>query len=723
MVIDVQKIQKGMILAEDIIHPRKGILMKKKQQISPEMIPLLTRFGISKIVIIDNQLIQNTEKANQIEHTTSDIRLQISQDLMSATLIINSSDNYHLTVEDIRNLLIQKNIIHGIDETLIGLTVTQWNTHKKQTEVKDIAKGTPAQAAKTDGYQITTPYISEVSLIENIRKFQYYWEVAGLLPDNIRGINVGTVIAEKINAQPLIPGKNILGQTIRTDQIISNKITPAEGAGYSEGGKFIIAKKSGFVFLNKNSIGILNISFDGSIDISISDDKMTARIISHEPGEGGYMPSEAQIKKMLSDRGIRFGINEYRISQLVQSFSSGQYPSNPIVIAEGRAAKDGENGTVKYLFDTETSLKPQLNPDGSVDYKKISIIKSVTKDQKLAQLIPPTSGINGVNLFGQNLPCNDGIAEKLPVGKNTIIDPQDPSFLIATTSGIIHLENSLIEITEGLIVSGHVDYSTGNINYAKSVIINGDVKSGFEVNCGGDLQIDGTIEDCKISLQGNLLCRLGFIGQGKGIIDAKGNVNISFTKNQIIKSKQNVNIAKESINCTIAAKNSITVHGKPLSAAGGLLMAGKSITLYSVGNHSGIKTMLDVGVDFTIKEELEKKEIFHQDLIASYAKLQEASQRYERMCTPNKPLPLKEQFLYTKISESISKYKLQIQIIEQQKEALKSRLYNLNDVFIRIEHSAMPGTLFKFADRIFLIKDQIIGPKTVRLINQEFKFI
>jgi hypothetical protein len=50
-------------------------------------------------------------------------------------------------------------------------------------------------------------------------------------------------------------------------------------------------------------------------------------------------------------------------------------------------------------------------------------------------------------------------------------------------------------------------------------------------------------------------------------------------------------------------------------------------------------------------------------------------------------------------------------------------MYHLNEAYIKIDHSAMPGTLFKFGERHFLVKEEIIGPKMVRLIDHEIKVI
>lgn len=725
MLIEIQQARPGMIIAEDICHPKGGFLAKKQQSLSTEMITVLLRLGIKKIYVQGTDPPEMDQNTLSHQQKSPGFELILQQDLMSASLIINppDTDPADISAVMINQLLSAKKVVHGIDEELINSTVTQWNKQKTRLEIKNLAIGTPSQPAVSENYHITVPYISNQDLIEKIRTAHYYWEITKFIPPNVKKVSAGTVLAEKQIAKPAIPGVNILGEIIYTDQTITQKLSITESVISSDDGKFLLAKNQGIPYLCNDTIGVLFLSFDGSIDINVQNDKMAAMLIVHEPAEGGSMPNEKQIQSIIKNHGITFGINEMRILELLKEFSRKEYPKNPVTIAEGKPPFNGENGSVKLLFDIETSLKPRLNPDGSVDYKNISIIKAVEKGQKLAQLIPPSKGIPGQTIFGQNLPSLDGTPVTLPVGPNTEIDPQDPNFLIASTDGFVRFCSTVIEVSEGLIISGDIDFSTGNINYSKDVVVNGDIKSGFDINCGGDLQVAGTIEDCKITISGNLLCRLGFIGQGKGMIEADGNVNLNFTKNQSIKCKKNVNIAKEAINSNIFAKDTITVHGKPLSIAGGVLTAGKSISLYTVGNQSGIKTILEVGIDFTLKEELEKKEALLFDLTNGYAKLQENYKKYEKMYAIRKQLPPKEKFLWTKIIETMTKYKQQMEKTEQQVETIKSRIYQLTTAFIKVEHSAMPGTLFKFGERHYLVKEEIVGPKTVRLINHEIKVL
>lgn len=712
MLIDLQKAQPGMIITEDISHPRGGLLIRKQQSLSAEIIDVLLRLGIREINV------QDTTPAPVL-------KLVLSEDLMSATLFIdpsgeNSSD---INSDMIENALNQRKIVYGIDTERISIIADRWNQKKQKVQIKDIVQGTPATPAIAGLYKMAVAHLTSEELIDEVQNARYYWEIAQSIPPEVEMVPPGTIIAKKQEDKPSIPGMNILGEPIFTSDIIRQNLNLAESVCLSKDNNYVIAKTQGIPFFGDNTIGVIFLKPDGSVDILVREDNMAASIVVHPPCKGGSMPKEQEILDMLHTKGVAYAIRHQQISELVRNFANNQYPEEPVVIAEGTAACNGENGFVKLLFNTETSLKPQQNPDGSVDYKNINIITTVVKGQKLAELMPPTSGVAGKDISGRTLPCVDGMPVSLPIGLNTFIDPKDPNVLLSATDGFVRYVNSTIEVSEGLVITGDIDFSTGHIKYDKNVVISGDIKSGFNVECGGDLQVNGTIEDSKVTIGGNLLCRMGFVGQGKGLIVAKGDVNLNFTKNQVIKSRQNINIAREAINSTIFARKTITVHGKPLSAAGGLLTAGESVSLHAVGNQSGIRTVLEVGIDFTLIEEVEKKELLFLELSEKYSKLLESEKKYERILVIRKQLPPKDRFLLERIRKAITMYKQQMDLIEKQKMEICSKMYDTANAFIKIEHSAMPGTMFKFGERHFLVKEEIIGPKTVRLINHEIKVI
>jgi uncharacterized protein (DUF342 family) len=744
VVIEIEAAKPGMKLLEDVLLPNGAILINAPQVLSQATLDVLKKRGIKKIQIYSEQSLQElaakeiqekekiaaalAEAAAVVEKDASPtpptLRVVIKEDLLSAKLCIEPTDrpNQVLVREDILSTLADQGISFGINENAINAAIEKWKKYKRYYEVEDIAKGTLPQPGKEGAYEFRVKYLGAVNEIDHVRKAKHFSDIPRESP--LQRVDPGTMIAKRSEDTPPLPGRNVKGEAVTTTDIIKTEMSGDSSVKFSDDKSQIVAQTSGFAFfLEGHLTGIIPFAFDGAVEISVSPDKMKAELIVFPPGPGGKVPTKDDIRALLANQKILFGLVSDELDKLYADLGRGSFPAGPVVIAQGLPPKPGENGSVKFLFSTESSLKPKVNQDGTVDYKNIDIVTSVVKGQKLAELVAPAKGAPGKNIFGADLPCINGTPAKLPLGANTAASAGEPSVLVAATDGNVKFNGTNVEISEGFVIKGNVDFTTGNVKYAKSVVVAGDIKSGFKVECGGDLQVSGTIEDSDIQVNGNVLCKLGFIGQGKGVISAKGDINILFMKNQTAKSRQNIVIAKEALNATLLARKSVEVRGNPLSLAGGRVMARDSVTAFTIGNMSGIKTLIEVGTDFTLIEELEKTDIQLNDLAENRKKILVTYQRYEKIKDIKKTLNPKEEFLYAKLKTTLSKYDQQIKTLEDRKNIVTEKMNNFKTCFIKIDHAAMPGTMFKIGARHFLVKEEVIGPKTVRLINEEIRVI
>lgn len=728
MVISVENAKQGMILSKDVFLSNGNMLIRNKKTLTPEIIQLLKKHRVEYIEIYENSDTENKgnkQKDFSMPKKFPRIKVIINEDAMDASLIIEPPDidTEDISYEYLVQILKENDICFGIKEPVLKNIVEQWNKNKKRSEFEHIAQGIyPKSYPLENNIDLLVQCVSNKDDFDKIRNFKNYWEIAEITP-NVQRVKPGMVIAQIQSPNPSYAGKNIKGEQIFSTDSTYTSLVFENGVELSANNDQIIAKSDGLAFFFNNTIGIRELNFDGFVDVVVSPDKLKAYLKVYPGGIGGKMPDEMSIRKLLKQKGVVFGIIEDNLKKLLTDFENSIYTSENFLIAQGTDAVKGKDGIVEFLFKRETSLKPQRNPDGSVDYKNVNIINAVSAKQKLAILHPPQKGEPGKNVLGQEMPCLDGVAAKLPSGKNTLPAPQNSDWLIAAIDGIVSFNGSNVEVFEGFVVPGDIDYSTGNIEYEKSVVVNGDVKSGFSINCGGDLQVKGTIEDCSLTIGGNVLCKLGFIGQGKGIIDSKGDVNLGFIKNQTVKSRKNVNVAKEALNCNIFAKYSIAIHGRPISVAGGKLMARDSITVYSVGNHSNIRTTLEIGTDFSLLEELQKTQQQLDDLSSNFQKLSESFKKFENIITNKKNFPEKNHTLFLKLTESIQKHKQQMDLLKQRGKIIQNKVYSFGSAFISFKHAIYPGTIIKIGERVLIIKEEVLGPKKVYFIKNEIKII
>lgn len=740
MNVPIDQVTSGMVLASDVFMTNGTVLVHADQTLTPQLIDILKRRNITEVEISDKQPAEKPVQADQTQQSTAEkapdaapqpdaavppkLLVTIADNQMSADLTVEPVEaaNQSLSVEQIISALNAQGIIFGLDEKQLGAIASTFNKSKKKFTVKNVAKGVVPEPGKEGELEMKVGYLSDLADVSRARNAHYLWEIHD--DDlHLERVRPGTILAQKHIATSPVPGKDVKGDILPCSDTIPLKLNCDSTVALIEDNQKVEAKIDGICYFADNAIGVLPINFDGTAEIIVSNDKMEASMVMHLAGEGGKYPSEKELNKQISDVGIVYGLKKEEVSNLALQLEKLDCPHEPIVIARGTEAIHGENGSIEFLFSVNTSLAPKANPDGTVDYKNVDIVHSVAKDQELARVIPPKKGVPGKNVLGNELPSKDGTEARLPLGTNTLTHPQKSDVMIAGTDGVVRYNGSSVEITEGYIIKGSVDFTTGNVKYAKSVTVNGDIKSGFVVECGGDLQVSGTIEDASVITGGTILCKLGFVGTGKGLIDSKGDVNLAFSKNQTIHCRQNINIAKESLNCNLCARKSIIIHGNPLSAAGGHLIARDSITVFTVGNMSGIKTIVEVGLDFTLVDELKKAELQIKEINENKHKLQETNKKYDQLLKIKKKLPPKEEFIYKKLQNTLIKYDQQISAFQERIHLVNQKMYDFQNAFIKIEHAAKPGTIFKFGERQYLVKDDVIGPKSVRLINHEIRII
>jgi uncharacterized protein len=725
MEIDIREARPGMILDEEIALPLGIGKLRKSAPLTEENIKLLLRAGIARLSILETSRDSRPESspaASPDDHHNEPPKLTvaISRDGMEATLIVDPAGSFwgDLPYENILGALDAAGVTTGIDRNRLPEIVFAWRNQKQRYAFEGIAKGTPSIPGQEGKFSPRAAHLAESADAAVVRNSRYYWEAAERLGKLQRIVN-GSVIAEKLFDTPVKPGVTVKGEPVVEERLIESTIIVGEGTAVSPDRKRILATKDGVLFFDGASIAVYPLDWNGAFELDLDGSKMAARLVVHPPGEGGAMPPRQVVADLLTLKRVTVGIKNETIDALFESFDEGKFPREPVAVAEGIAPIHGVNGKVDYLFNTATSLAPKVNPDGSVDYKSVDIIISVPKGKELAKMLPPTRGTPGRTIFGEPIPCKDGVPGILPIGPNTEPSPTDDDLLIASTDGIVRFTGAYVEICEGFIIQGDVDFATGNIKYDKSVIVGGDIKAGFSVECGGDLQVSGIIEDSAVTVGGNVLCKQGFVGQGKGVIEAKGDVNLGFIMNQTVKSRKSVNIAKEAINSTIYARHTITVHGKPLSIAGGTFVAREAIAVFTVGNHSGVRTNLEVGLDFSLEEELKKNDEMVADLGPKRQKLIESAAKFKHLSSLRKRLSVPEEQLFNKLQIAVAKIDEQLQLLEKRKKIIVSKLHELDYAHITIEHSAMPGTLFKIGERRSYLKEEVIGPKTVRLVQQE----
>ena len=408
---------------------------------------------------------------------------------------------------------------------------------------------------------------------------------------------------------------------------------------------------------NQNEVKIL---------VTISPDELKAFITFYKV-EGNNPASRDEIITALENQKVTFGIKE----DVIKYYSENPVYNEAICVAEGIPAQNGKNGSVKYHFDTTVSKTPTILEDGRINYRELNLIQSVKVGQVLCTLEPSVMGTQGKTVKGKDIPAVNGKPAVLPRGKNVAIS-EDGKSLYATTDGEVEfLDQSKVSVYTNHEIPADVDNSTGNVSFVGSVIVKGNVLSGFSIEAGGNVEVYGVVEGAKIKAGGNIILRRGMQGMGKGVLIAGGDIVARYIEYCNVEAKNNIQ-SEAVLHSNVKCGNKLELIGKKGLLVGGTCKVGKIIIAKVIGSHMATVTDLEVGVDPTVRERYKKAK---DDIISMESDIKKADQaivilrKLESMgsLTPEKKEVLTKS-VRTKIylSSALEETKKEIAILDEQ---------------------------------------------------------
>ncbi|MBR4807870.1 MAG: DUF342 domain-containing protein [Lachnospiraceae bacterium] len=192
--------------------------------------------------------------------------------------------------------------------------------------------------------------------------------------------------------------------------------------------------------------------------VYISEDKMKLTCRFYAPSVKGETMDPDEIVRQIQANGIKYGIDNVAIRNFVMN---RQYCTD-FIFAQGKAYKAGHDASVEYFFNTNTSLKPAMNEDGTVDYKNLDNISHVTEGQLLARITPADPGQTGMDLFANVIKPPSVKTRKLNTGNNIRMS-EDGLEIYSTVMGHANLVGGQVFVSDiyEINVTGHKGFITG----------------------------------------------------------------------------------------------------------------------------------------------------------------------------------------------------------------------------------------------------------------------
>jgi len=316
---------------------------------------------------------------------------------------------------------------------------------------------------------------------------------------------------------------------------------------------------------------------------------------------GGRQLNRADIFKAIVNAGICRGILNQCINYALQHGRVDR-----ILIARGALPIHGKDSEFKPLISNYRDRRPRIDENGRAHYQDIGKLVTVAKGEALMRRLPPSQGIDGFDVLGNQLTAREGMLIPFSDELSGVeIDNEDPDLLRASVNGQpLFLNHGAI--VEKTIRIENVDLSSGNIDFDGSIAISGNVATGMSVTASGDVYIDGMVEAAAtICAGGDIIVLQGIIGRGmisddkgeagKGttIIKAAGNIKARFIEHANVNAGRSIAVEELLAHSIAYAGDEIRVgndDSKNGHIRGGTVCAATAIYAQVLGSPSGVAT-------------------------------------------------------------------------------------------------------------------------------------
>ncbi len=453
------------------------------------------------------------------------------------------------------------------------------------------------------------------------------------------------------------------------------------------------------------------ISFDKKIDdytlkLVVTKDYMKAYLeISLDTDE---IPDKnlttEEIENFLKEKEIVYGVHKNVIQDMIDS----RIYQKSVLIAEADMPQKGEDGYIQYTHRMKNSISLNQDDKGNINFKELGWFIQVSKGDVLAEKIPPTTGKGGKNLKNEEISAVPGKEAVFKYGKN-VEENEEKTILKSAKDGRLEYAGDKLQVNDVLTIKGSVDTSTGNIHFGGDIVINGDIKTGFEVECIGSLEVNGVIEAANITVGRDLVVKGGIQGNAKTSIKVNGSTICRFIENACVFSEKDI-ITDFVVHSNISCGSNLIVKGKKGLIVGGELKVKNEVNAQVVGSYMGTKTLIEIGLDPTQKNKLDA---YRDELHSCQKKLKDLQPTIEtgKQLLQRGLMDNIKKISFVKMLEDYNKTAQNINIIETEIQKIEKQLSEIRYGVMQVKDKVYPGVKITIGRYSRYIKDEIGASK------------
>jgi len=399
------------------------------------------------------------------------------------------------------------------------------------------------------------------------------------------------------------------------------------------------------------------------------------------------------------------------IVRTIAAWRQGDGGPSEVLIVKGHPPVHGADGRIDW--------SPQCDPDrrdADADAVQVSHYDSqlvtVRAGDVIAVLHAPTTGEPGVDVFGDELPARSG----KPIGARAVAGchvDETTGRMIADVNGTLDINRQgEIRVTEGLHISGNVDFKTGHVRSPGIVQIDGNVVDLFHVDAGADAVIRGDVHLAEIRAAGNVHVGGAIATGDKGLCLAGGDVTARMVEASTVGARGTIHVTREAISASLFAGGAIDAAGGTLS--GGVFVARGGIVCKVLGSAGEARTLAMAGVDWMIdritRPLLAEVENIRADLAKRQPALDVLRASLKRLTPAQREQVVELEFEAQTLQDEIDKRMAVVQAARQDGEA-----HHLPQISVAGE--VHPGVEIRLATRLTKNDKCIKGPITFKLTD------
>ncbi|HLV10044.1 MAG TPA: FapA family protein [Halanaerobiales bacterium] len=448
---------------------------------------------------------------------------------------------------------------------------------------------------------------------------------------------------------------------------------------------------------------------DAEVELEISKDKLKA-FISYKPAYGGKKLSADDLKRLLEEKGIVYGIKNDQLEELIEE----RKETKRVLIAEGRPPEEGKDAELIYNFEQNKESVGTRREDGSMDFYNLGLINNVQAGELLVVKKDPEPGKPGKAITGEELSAPTPRDRKLPRGKN--VEIKDEHNLVSKIAGQVVVEREKVHVLPIYEVRGDVDLSTGNIEFVGNVVVRGSVTEGFSVKADGNVEIRGHVSIADIEAGGDVVIYKGFIGKNKSQIKAGGDVRVRFVENGYISAGGTIYVSEAVMHSKLNAGEAIEIKEKKGLLVGGESRARSKIDTNIIGSSLATNTLVEAGIDPELKNRMKElnEEINQEE--QNLLKARKAVEILERIKKQTGKLPEQKKIMYGQLQKTREELRNSVEEKEQELRYLKERA-NIRGAFVAAKKKVYPGARIVIGSSQLNVRNDMAQP--VKFVEED----